>query len=256
MRPVDYDDVAATYDQRYDRNRYEGVRSTLRKFVDDTNAGGSLDVAEVGCGTGHWLADLLGRVTCIAGLDPSRRMLDLARETAPHALLVRGRAEELPWQRASFDRVFCINALHHFRDFGAFFGEARRVLRPGGALMTIGLDPHTGLDQWWIYDYFPAALDADRARYPSTATLRESLEASGFADTATVVAQHTPAEVPFSVALARGFVDRHATSQLTVISDAAYEAGMQRLTAEQPVLRADLRLFATFARVHGDPRRV
>jgi len=30
-----------------------------------------------------------------------------------------------------------------------------------------------------------------------------------------------------------------------LLTDAEYEAGLCRLTAEQPVLRADLRLFAT-----------
>jgi hypothetical protein len=44
-----------------------------------------------------------------------------------------------------------------------------------------------------------------------------------------------------------GFIDRSATSQLMVISDDDYETGMRRLMAEQPVLRADLRLYATTA---------
>jgi ubiquinone/menaquinone biosynthesis C-methylase UbiE len=39
---------------------------------------------------------------------------------------------------ASFDRLFCVNALHHFRDKRAFVVEARRVLRRGGRMMTIG----------------------------------------------------------------------------------------------------------------------
>jgi ubiquinone/menaquinone biosynthesis C-methylase UbiE len=247
MRPVDYDDVASTYDQRFDRNRYEGVRSMLHEFLEDETP--ALDVAEVGCGTGHWLVDVTEDVGSIAGLDPSRRMLDIARRTAPNALLVRGRAEDLPWRNGSFDRVFCINALHHFGDVDAFFRDARRVLRPGGALMTIGLDPHTAVDRWWIYEYFPAALDADRLRYPSTATLRRSLEAAGFHETATRIAQHTPAEMPFALARERGFVDRRSTSQLTVISDDDFDAGMRRLAEERPMLRADLRLFATFGRV-------
>ena len=246
MRRVDYDAVAATYNTRYDRNRYEGVRDALWKFIGDAR---DVDVAEIGCGTGHWLAELAGKVQSISGIDPSWGMLQRAAADARGALLVQARAEALPVASLSVDRVFCINAFHHFTDRAAFAREARRILRPGGCVMTVGLDPHTGLDRWWVYDYFPSALDADRARYPSTATIRAVLDDAGFAETTTSVAQHVPVTRPFSVALERGHLDRTATSQLMVISDEDYAAGIQRMTAERPVLNSDLRLFATIARV-------
>jgi ubiquinone/menaquinone biosynthesis C-methylase UbiE len=241
-QPVDYDVVAPSYDKRYERNRYDGVRAVLRRFVGEP---GSADAAEVGCGTGHWLADLHGRVRRAAGLDLSAEMLQRARTAAPSARIVRGRAENLPWAAESFDRLFSINAMHHFSDADAFMVEARRVLRPNGAVLIIGLDPHARLDTWWIYDYFPAALKADRARYLSTATIRERLEAAGFVETATELAQHMPATIPFALAMERGLADRRSTSQLMVISDVDYEEGLQRLRAEQPILHADLRLHAT-----------
>src|SRR5215467_889490 len=79
------------------------------------------------------------------------------RLRSPRSAVERG----IGIRTASLDRIFAINAFHHFVDKRAFAGEARRVLRPAGRLLTIGLDPHTGLDQWWVYDYFPAALAAD-----------------------------------------------------------------------------------------------
>jgi ubiquinone/menaquinone biosynthesis C-methylase UbiE len=242
---VDYDDVAPAYDRRYERNRYDGVAGVLRRFIGESE---SIDVAEVGCGTGHWLAQCCNRARTVTGLDLSHQMLQRARTAASCALLVRGRAEAFPWANGAFDRLFCINAMHHFDDAGAFMLEARRVLRPGGALLTIGLDPHTRLDRWWIYDYFPGALDADRARYLPTTMIRERLEAAGFTEAATEIAQHVPAEIPFPVATERGLIDRRSTSQLMVISDAEYDAGLQRLRAEQPTLKADLRLYATVGR--------
>ena len=240
--PVNYDLVAPTFDKRYERNRYDGVEAALWRFVGKSD---TVDVGEVGCGTGHWLSRLHGHVRKVAGLDPSREMLQRARAAAPGALVARGRAEALPWVTGTLDRIFCINALHHFDDARAFMIEARRVLRPGGALMTVGLDPHAQLDAWWIYDYFPGALQADRARYLPTALIRERLKAAGFTEGATELAQHKPAEVPFVIAAERGLIDRRSTSQLMVISDAEYEAGWQSLRAEQPILRADLRLYAT-----------
>jgi ubiquinone/menaquinone biosynthesis C-methylase UbiE len=243
-RTVDYDVVAGEYDRRYERNRYDGVQAALHRFIGGAGDG---DALEVGCGTGHWLADLHGRVRTIAGLDRSAEMLRRARTAAPSARIVRGRAEQLPFATGTLDRLFCINALHHFGDRDAFMIEARRVLRPGSAILIIGLDPHTGLDSWWIYDYFPAAREADLARYPSTAMIRAQLQAAGFSEPATEVAQHVPAAVPFAMAVERGIADRSATSQLAVLSDAEYEEGIERLRAEQPILRADLRLYATIA---------
>jgi len=250
-QPVDYGLVAPAYDRRYERNRYDGVEAALRRFIGDA---GCVDAAEVGCGTGHWLAALQGRVRTAAGLDLSAAMLQRARLAAPSARVARGRAEQLPWAAERFDRLFCINALHHFADADAFMIEARRVLRPDGAILTIGLDPHTGLDTWWIYDYFPAALNADRARYLPAASIRTRLEAAGFVDAVTEVAQHMPAAIPFEAALERGTVDRRATSQLMVIGDAEYDAGLRRLRAERPILHADLRLYATVGWVRPPSR--
>lgn len=243
---VDYDLVAARYDHRYEAHRFDGIEAVLQRFVGHSR---SLDVAEVGCGTGHWLAGLRQRVHTATGLDLSAEMLQRARTAAPFALIARGQAEHLPWKTGSLDRVFCINAMHHFNDPHAFLLEARRILRPGGALLIVGLDPHTALDQWWIYDYFPAALQADRARYQSTAAIRKRLEAIGFVEVLTDVAQHIHTEIPFAEAIRRGLVERHVTSQLMVITDAAYDEGLRKLKAEQPILRTELRLYATVAQL-------
>lgn len=241
MRPVDYDAVAPDFDRRYARNQYEGTQSTLAQFL----GAGRPATLEVGCGTGHWLALISPRLDTTAGMDLSWKMLERAQLAAPGALLARATAERTPFAAASFDRVFAINAFHHFSDHAAFLAECRRVLRPGGSFMTIGLDPNTGLDRWWVYDFFPAALAADRERYPPTKRIREMLAAAGFIDAHTSIAQHMPAERPFDEAEHNGSLDRSSTSQLLVISDEEYDAGMRRLREERPVLRADLRLYAT-----------
>src|SRR5687768_7228916 len=82
-----------------------GDWATRRKAVraDDAAAFGRLVPEgelriDVGCGAGRYLAEL-GRP--VIGLDASVTMLQLAREATPHALLVKGDVEALPFRDRS-----------------------------------------------------------------------------------------------------------------------------------------------------------
>jgi ubiquinone/menaquinone biosynthesis C-methylase UbiE len=251
-RSVDYDAVAPTYDRRYAENDYSGIERALLQFVGDTPR---RRVLEVGCGTGHWLAISSRGGTRVAGVDASAQMLARAQAHVPGASLVRGSAEHLPWADASFDRLFCINALHHFRDHAAFLAEARRVLRPGGGVMTVGLDPHTGRDRWCIYDYFEGTRATDAQRYPAATRIRDWLSVADFSDCVTVEVQHLAILLPARESLEQGRLDQHVTSQLSVLTEAAYQRGIDRIRSdlaaaeargESLFLTADLRLYATF----------
>jgi ubiquinone/menaquinone biosynthesis C-methylase UbiE len=249
VRRVDYDCVAGTYDRRYRENDYSGVEAALRSFVGEPC---NHRVLEVGCGTGHWL-QFLG-ASHIAGVDISAQMLAYAKTHAPRATLAQGAAERLPWASESFERVFCVHAFHHFQDKVAFLTEALRVLRPGGQMMTIGLDPHAGLDQWYIYDYFDTVLEIDQRRYLASGQIREWMETAGFTDCVTREIQHLPVRLEVRAALAQGRLDKSATSQLSVLTDEEYRHGIDRIReavesaerrGESLWLSADLRLYAT-----------
>jgi SAM-dependent methyltransferase len=167
-------------------------------------------------------------------------------------------AEDLPWAAGSFDRVFCVHALHHFQNKERFLSEARRVLRPGGRMMTIGLDPHTGTDQWYIYDYFEAALQNDRARYPASGKIRDWMQAVAFTDCVTREVQHSPGRLPVRTAIEQGRLQKSATSQLSILTDEQYDGGINRIRTHMEsaesrgdvfYLTADLRLYATYGSV-------
>jgi ubiquinone/menaquinone biosynthesis C-methylase UbiE len=249
---VDYDAIAHRYDRRYEHTDYGGVEAVLMDFAGDNRARRILDV---GCGTGHWLGRFADHsFVHLAGVDPSSQMLAVAAARVAQADLRRASAESLPWPDDTFDRVCCVNALHHFDDPPRFVAEARRVLRPGGGLVTVGLDPHTGTDRWAVYDHFDGTLDADRQRYPPAAGIRSWLRTAVFVDVCTFEAQHFQAPRRALAALAAGHLDKAATSQLELLSDAAYREGIAGITrraqeaqrrGETLMLRCDLRLYAT-----------
>jgi ubiquinone/menaquinone biosynthesis C-methylase UbiE len=249
-RVTDYDSIAGSFDRRYSLLRYDGVRDALVTFLTP----GVSAALEVGCGTGHWLRELAGRAPLIAGVEPCGPMLVRARDTAPAAQLARGCAEQLPWRDASFDRIFCVNALHHFADRGRFFAEARRVLRPGGGVMSIGKDPHRAGDEWWVYDYFDGTRAIDLARFAPVRTLRAELTTAGFAWAESFEADRIETTRGVSEAFAAGIVDRAFTSQLTVLTDEEFSRGVERIRqaesgaqkdGTQLTLIADFRLYAT-----------
>jgi hypothetical protein len=66
----------------------------------------------------------------------------------------------------------------------------------------------------------------------------------------TIVAQRISARIAFEEAETKGLVERNSTSQLLVIDDADWAAGLARLQLERPTLCADLRLYATIGWRH------
>jgi ubiquinone/menaquinone biosynthesis C-methylase UbiE len=87
-------------------------------------------VLDVGCGTGLHLRLFAGRGAAGVGLEPSREMLQRAKERlAGGAHLVRGRAEALPFRAGTFDLVTMITSVEFVADAETAFAEAARVCR-------------------------------------------------------------------------------------------------------------------------------
>lgn len=103
-----------------------------------------LAVLDLGCGTGRhalWLAAAGAHVTAV---DFSEGMLGEARGK-PGAervrFLVHDLHQPLPFAAGAFDRVVSGLVLEHLSDLGFVFGEARRVLKPGGRAVVSAMHP-------------------------------------------------------------------------------------------------------------------
>ena len=84
-----------------------------------------------------------GGVDRLVGLDNSAKQLEHARrnleEAGVEAELVHAAAEDLPFEDASFDLVFCDHGAMSFADPQKTVPEVARVLRPGGHLVFCGI---------------------------------------------------------------------------------------------------------------------
>ena len=102
-------------------------------------------VLEIGFGPGAALQQIaeLASEGSVAGVEPSQTMIREATRRLKHHIaagrveLKEGKASELPYPDASFDRVLTVNTLYFFDDPRAAFREIRRVTKLGGRFVVV-----------------------------------------------------------------------------------------------------------------------
>jgi malonyl-CoA O-methyltransferase len=135
-----YDRWAQVYD--HDANPLPALEEPLvRAAAGDVHGRAVLDL---GCGTGRHAVWLAAAGAAVTAVDFSTGMLAEARRkpgAAAVRFLVHDLHEPLPFRDATFDLVVSGLVLEHLGDLTAFFGEARRVLRPDGRAIVSAMHP-------------------------------------------------------------------------------------------------------------------
>jgi SAM-dependent methyltransferase len=125
------------------------------KFVREvgcTLPAGRARVADLGCGSGMILCDLLKMrpLWTGCGLDISRAAINYARRLAEHKRVAErahfhtGDIADLPYASQSLDLVIASEVIEHTPEPAQVIAEIARVLRPGGQLiLTMPMESHT-----------------------------------------------------------------------------------------------------------------
>jgi ubiquinone/menaquinone biosynthesis C-methylase UbiE len=244
---VDYDAIADLYDATpYRTKRVDPeLLAVARRFA----SSGWFATLDIGCGTGNQLiADRAALPSGqLVGLDHSLGMLRQARRKAPAITWVQGDGATLPFRGESFDFVSCQFAFHHIADNAGAIREAFRVLRRRGRFVIRNFCPQES-PHWLFYQYFPEARTIDLEDFCSPEAIKTEMQRAGF-DAVALELEHLRIEQD----LRTWFEEvrrRHTCSQLLAISDAAYEAGLNRLSQELavrdgPILRENRLCLAT-----------
>lgn len=148
---------------------------------------------DVGCGNGLFGGYLKSKAGCsLTGIDASRFGLGEAEKAGYDKVLFCSDfcAQPLPFEDASFDFVLCKDVLEHLLAPLALLKEIRRVLKPGGALLSLVPNHFTlpgRLKFLWsnnldTYSFFPSADEWDfpHIRYFSNEGFYEMHRLAGF----------------------------------------------------------------------------
>jgi ubiquinone/menaquinone biosynthesis C-methylase UbiE len=211
-------------------------------------------VVDVGCGGGIYSqawADLgAQRVT---GVDFSQVMVDTATANAAgrgNIAFQVGAAHATGLPAGSADVVFERALIHHLKDYGDCFAEARRMLPAGGVLVVQDRTPEDtrlpGSEQHirgYFFECFPRLLAFESGRRPADDRVRAALEGAGFGSIATYTLWETRTTHAGIEALARDIKGRTGRSILHELTDeeldrlVAYIAA--RVPAKGPITEKD-----------------
>ena len=187
-------------------------------------------VLDVGCGTGALASALAERGARVWGVDSSEEMLEVARAAVGKRVgLKLGRAEELPFKDAWFERVV-LRLVVHLVDRPRALPELARVLVPGGRA-SIATFTEGHFEWYWLTSVFPEVGEIDRRRFPRPDALEAELLDAGFATArTTTLGQRRSLSRGDALERIRG----RYISTLRLLDEETYAAGLERAERELP----------------------
>lgn len=132
-------------------------------------------ILDAGGGTGFIAHKIAEKGSKVVVLDKSKRMLKRAEKRGLETVLAS--ALELPFDDNHFDKIICIDALHHIKDHENAAKEFHRVLKPNGKLMIV--DFHQKKLSGKLIKHFELVF-IDNSKFISPERLETLMQKTGF----------------------------------------------------------------------------
>jgi ubiquinone/menaquinone biosynthesis C-methylase UbiE len=196
-------------------------------------------ILDLGCGTGRFTPALGKTFNCrVYGIEPSEAMLDVAKALDDKSVDWKvGTAEDIPLGNESVDLVFISQVFHHLIDPVRAIQETWRVLTRTGFLAVRNSTRENNAQIEWL-KFFPEALAIEDKRIPSQQELEDVVCRCQFR-----LMRRETVEQYFAASYNEYLekIGLRGLSSLLMISDAAFESGLQRFkewVSSQPLDRA------------------
>ena len=118
--------------------------------------GPARSILNVGAGAGSYEP----RDKAVTAVEPSVKMI--GQRPPSNATVIRGVAENLPFEDDSFDAAMAILTIHHWSDQEKGVAEMRRVTR--GSIVFLTYD--ASFQSFWLLNYFPEFIALDERNMP------------------------------------------------------------------------------------------
>ena len=216
---TDYSKIA----HKYDKNPVRGkqIDPEIRLLLEQKS---HLKIVDLACGTVSYLKKQSDYYVSAAiqwiGIDKSEDMLSFARKKNPGITFIHASVDDISESLTDVDYIRNEFAFHHFVKKEQAIKNIHDMLVSKGVLCMINIVPEY-MRRYWVYHYFPAAIEEDRKRFFSTDKLFQLLSDHGFDVTMKVLTRITA--IDYSTILQETL--NRDISQLNVISDKAYEKG-------------------------------
>src|SRR5690349_10208953 len=157
-RPRSASSTSGDFDYERFGGGYSAQRRTDPRVASHVWAalGDAETVLNVGAGAGSYEPE----DRYVVAVEPSAAM---RAQRPPGRPAVDAAAEALPFDDDSFDAAMAMITVHQWRDLERGLAELRRVAR--GPVVILTFDPDALLD-FWLADYVPELLEAERPRMP------------------------------------------------------------------------------------------
>lgn len=136
--------------EAYAEHRPDYPVAAIRWALEPLGTSERLDVLDLAAGTGKLTAGLVAEGHRVTAVEPNEQMLSELVRRVHDVRALPGHAEHIPVPDETIDAVFVGTAFHWF-DQEKALPEIARVLRPGGVLAAMWIEPDTRVE--WVAEF-------------------------------------------------------------------------------------------------------
>jgi ubiquinone/menaquinone biosynthesis C-methylase UbiE len=169
---VKYDKIGTGYNSTRQADPY--LTDRLFSLLRPQNNKRYLDI---GCGTGNYTSVLADKGLNFIGVEPSEKMLNVAKSKNQDITWLSGTAEQIPAEDKTFDGIIATLTIHHWTDIKKAFAELNRVLADNGRIVMFTSTPEQ-MKGYWLNHYFPKMLYSSIVQMPSLDLIKKATDES------------------------------------------------------------------------------
>jgi SAM-dependent methyltransferase len=179
LQEKNYDIIGTGYNTTRQADPF--LVSRLLHFLEPTADKLYLDI---GCGTGNYTIALADKGLNFCGIEPSEKMLNVAKLRNQKINWLLGSAELIPLNDNSFDGCIATLTIHHWTNIKQSLKEINRILKYNGKIVFFTSTPQQ-MKGYWLNHYFPKMLQSSITQMPSLDIIKDAATNSGFEITTT-----------------------------------------------------------------------